>query len=155
MNFLKHMIIFCVVCCAAAAPVKADLLSEFAKSQTKIEELINNDGDYSKLLKQMTIFAFEKQLKKDIKRKQSRIKAYLEEIEYNEETIEEIRSGILDYWFDYEESEEAKAASKLYRINRYLAENEEFLFAIGEIDEELAQYDIFLKQVQQWRNALN
>ncbi|HEV8052068.1 MAG TPA: hypothetical protein VGP47_06210 [Parachlamydiaceae bacterium] len=160
MKISKYLIIFCVFCCAATSTVRAesDLITEFTNSQNNIEELMSEDSDHSKVLKQLALFVFEKQLKNEIKRKQGRIKRYLEEIEYLEETLVELRDGDIDsWWFGQSDGddEETLAAKKLKYENSRLQDIEEYFTSIADIEGEIAQYNEFLKKVQAWKNSLS
>ncbi|HEV8052066.1 MAG TPA: hypothetical protein VGP47_06200 [Parachlamydiaceae bacterium] len=153
MKISQYLCIFCVACCAAAAPVKADLMTEFTKSCDRIEELISESSPHNTEVKDMAIFVFEKQLIKEITRKQNRIKGYSEEILYLEETIGEIQAGELDLYFHGDE--ETIEIEKIREINCRLADINEYQSAIADLEEEVAQYSVFLQKVQDWKNESN
>ncbi|HEV8052067.1 MAG TPA: hypothetical protein VGP47_06205 [Parachlamydiaceae bacterium] len=154
MKIAKYLFIFCLGCCAAATQASADELNAFTISHDRIEALIDDSSHPSAHRKDMAIYVFEKRLNKVITRKQSRINGYLEEIQYLEETLEELRAGELDSSFKSED-EESIAAERLQEENCLLADIEEYLSAIADLDEEVAQYLLFRNKVQDWKNESN
>ena len=160
MKIIKQLIIFCVVCCAAATPVSAyqrdvtsNLSREFSKGFDKLVELMNTDSDHAPLIKELAISAFENKMAKEITSKQKKIKRCLRSIDSEREDIKGIRDGNYDSWFQDQEGTIAQQRQNLE--NEWLAKIDKYLAEITNLEKEIAQYTEFQNKIQSWKNTLN